>query len=135
MIANVRFKIEMRTKALFSTLLDLIGQPEAWRVYHAQLAIPCGHRGDWRCRLAAIISAEHPGCMIHVGSYTVEIDLPVRYRGSERTVRIMLPGRVQQAMAALSTPEGMRERRFMSCPTTQMPDRYTRGISTPRRKP
>lgn len=133
MIANVRFKIEMRTRALFGTLLDLVGQPDAWQRYHAELAIPCGHREDWRCRLAAIVSQEHPGCVVHVGQFTVELDLPVRYKGSERTLRIQMPPRVRSLMVALSTPEGMQERKFLSCPTTQMPAEYLRGISTHRR--
>lgn len=133
MIANVRFKIEMRTKALFSTLLDLVGNKRAWTAFHANLTIPCGHAEDWRCRLAAIVSSEHPGCLIHVGQFTVEIDLPVRYKGSERTVRVMIPTRLRSLLVDLSTPAGMRERQFLSCPTTQMPARFAQGISTPRR--
>lgn len=129
MIADVRFKVKMRTMALFNMLLDMVGSPEQWAIYNSTLRVPCGHTEDWRCRLAAIVSKEHPGCMVQVGQFTVEIDLPVRYKGSERTLRINVPVRVRSIMIQLSTPEGMQERKFMSCPTTQMPAGFRLGIS------
>jgi len=133
MIADVRLKLKMRIRAQFDHLLDLAGDERDWRIYLDAVPVPCNHRSDWRCILAAIMSRELPGTTVHVGQFTLELDLPLLYRGSERTLRVQIPARVRSLMVAQSTPEGMRERKFLSCPTIRMDARPIAGISQRKR--
>lgn len=133
MIADVRLKLKMRIRALFDHLLDLAGDERDWRIYLDGVTVPCGHGSDWRCILAAIVSRELPGTTVHVGQFTVELDLPLLYKGSERTLRVQISARVRSLMVAQSTPEGMRERKFLSCPTVRADVRPITGISQRKR--
>jgi len=133
MIADVRLKLRMRVKALFESILSTAAIRSGWELYLSELTVPCGHRQDWRCVLATIVSQDLPGTTVHVGQFTVELDLPLLYKGSERTLRVQIPARVRSLMVAQSTPEGMRERKFLSCPTIRMDTLSITGLSQRKR--
>lgn len=120
MIANVKFKITMRIRARFDGIVTQQADPASWQGYVDELPVTCGHRRDWRCLLATIMSRELPGCVIRVGQFMVETDLPLLYKGSERSVNVMIPPHVRRILLAQSTPEGMQERKFMSCATSDL---------------
>lgn len=120
MIANVKFKITMRVCAFFDTLYQTSRVPAEWQLYLDEVPLQCGHRKDWRCMLANSIAAELPGTIVRVGRFNVEIDLPLLYPGSERTLRVAIPIPLKRALQMHSTPEGMQERRFVSCPISTL---------------
>jgi hypothetical protein len=115
MIADVRMKIRMRTRALYDQLSLIAADPQAWGDYLDRVSVRCGHRLDWRCVLASIVATEHPGCTIRVGEFRLYLNLPPRYKGSERTVEMMIPDYIRGPLKRASTDAGREGRRFTSC--------------------
>lgn len=129
MIANVRFKIRMRTNALLNTLLLVARDNEAWHDYINAVLVRCGHPNDWRCLMAHIVQKEHPGCTVRVGNWVIMIELPPLYKGSERTVQVQMAPEVRYALRRVCPIEGTEDRPLTSCtihPIVSLPSTRTR---------
>jgi hypothetical protein len=111
-------RIKMIARRVFEEIRTAAGEPETWRQRVAATPVACGHRTDWRCLLASMVSAPLPGCIVRVGQFTLEIQPPTLYRNGRREITVAIPGPVRRIMHDQSTPEGMQGRRFMSCPTS-----------------
>ncbi len=118
MIADVRFKIRMRLRALFAVISTRATDTILSENRFAQIPVPCGHPADGRCVLAHVIARELPGTVARVRRFTVEIDLPLLYRGEQRSITEKIPVGVQLFITACTTPKGYNGNRFSSCAAT-----------------
>lgn len=115
MIADVKLKIRMRVRALFAAISTRTTEMVLSENRFASIPVPCGHPTDGRCVLAYVIARELPGTQVRVRRFTVEIDLPLSYKGSERSIIEKIPPGVGLFVAGCTTKAGGNGNRFSSC--------------------
>jgi len=129
MITDVKLKIRMRTRALLNSIALMAKDNAAWNEYVDNVVVRCGHPNDWRCLMAHIVQREHPGCTIRVGSWIIMIDLPVLYKGSERTVQVQMVPEIRHALMRVTPTDGTAGQPLTSCavmPIVSLPSTRTR---------
>lgn len=118
MIADVKLKIRMRVRALFAAISTRTIETVLSENRFASIPVPCGHPADGRCVLAHVIARELPGIQVRVRKFTVEIDLPLSYKGSQRSIVENIPPGVGLFVTGCTTKNGHNGNRFSSCAAT-----------------
>jgi hypothetical protein len=121
MIADVRLKVRLRVRALFAKISSGTTDAIIAEDTFSSIPVPCGHPADGRCVLAHVIARELPGTQVRVYRHTVEIDLPLAYKGSQRSISEPLTPGVGLFVTKCTTANGHNGNRFSSCVAKGMP--------------